>query len=153
MSISIKDIMTFPVITMRSNAKVSEAASAMCAHNIGSLVVVDRNEKPIGIITERDMIRKVVVTSKNPKSVDVTQIMSSPLVTGDPNMDLEDSAKLMINKEIKRLPIIDQGKIVGIVTFTDLIRAQPQIVSTLERSIGIDRMPRRFKKLMRKTYR
>ena len=153
MSISIRDIMTFPVITMRSNAKVSEAASAMCAHNIGSLVVVDRNEKPIGIITERDMIRKVVVTSKNPKSVDVTQIMSSPLVTGNPNMDLEDSAKLMINKKIKRLPIIDQGKIVGIVTFTDLIRAQPQIVSTLERSIGIDRMPRRFKKLMRKTYR
>ena len=153
MSISIKDIMTSPVITMRSNAKVSEAASAMCAHNIGSLVVVDRNEKPIGIITERDMIRKVVVTSKNPKSVDVIQIMSSPLVMGNPNMDLEDSAKLMINKEIKRLPIVDQGKIVGIVTFTDLIRAQPQIVSTLERSIGIDKMPRRFKKLMRKTYR
>jgi CBS domain-containing protein len=78
MSISIKDVMTSPVITMRSNAKVSEAASVMCAHNIGSLVVVDSNEKPIGIITERDMIRKVVVTSKNPKSVDVTQIMSSP---------------------------------------------------------------------------
>ena len=153
MSISIKDIMASPVITMRSNAKVSEAASAMCAHNIGSLVVVDRNEKPIGIITERDMIRKVVVTSKNPKSVDVIQIMSSPLVMGDPNMGLEDSAKLMINKKIKRLPIVDQGKIVGIVTFTDLIRAQPQIVSTLERSIGIDKMPRRFKKLMRKTYR
>ncbi len=153
MSISIRDIMTSPVITMRSNAKVSEAASAMCAHNIGSLVVVDRNEKPIGIITERDMIRKVVVTSRNPKSVDVTQIMSSPLVTGDPDMDLEDSAKLMINKKIKRLPIVDQGRIVGIVTFTDLIRAQPQIVSTLERSIGIDKMPRRFKKLMRKTYR
>lgn len=153
MSISIKDIMTSPVITMRSNAKVSEAASAMCANNIGSLIVVDRNEKPIGIITERDMIRKVVVTSKNPKSVDVTQIMSSPLVMGNPNMDLEDSAKLMINKKIKRLPIVDQGKIVGIVTFTDLIRAQPQIVSTLERSIGIDKMPRRFKKLMRKTYR
>jgi signal-transduction protein with cAMP-binding, CBS, and nucleotidyltransferase domain len=132
---------------------VSEAASAMCAHNIGSLVVVDSNEKPIGIITERDMIRKVVVTSKNPKSVDVTQIMSSPLVTGKPNMDLEDSAQLMIHKKIKRLPIVDQGKIVGIVTFTDLIRAQPQIVSTLERSIGIDKMPRRFKKLMRKTYR
>lgn len=153
MSISIRDIMTSPVITMRSNAKVSEAASAMCAHNIGSLVVVDSNEKPIGIITERDMIRKVVVTSRNPKSVDVTQIMSSPLVTGDPDMDLEDSAKLMINKKIKRLPIVDQGRIVGIVTFTDLIRAQPQIVSTLERSIGIDQMPRRFKKLMRKTYR
>jgi predicted transcriptional regulator len=72
MSISIRDIMTSPVITMRSNAKVSQTASAMCTHNVGSLVVVDRKEKPISIITEKDMIRKVVVTSKNPKSVDVT---------------------------------------------------------------------------------
>jgi len=62
--------------------------------------------------------------------------MSSPLVTGDPDMELEDSAKLMINKEIKRLPIVEEGRLVGIVTFTDLIKAQPQIVSTLERSIG-----------------
>jgi CBS domain-containing protein len=79
--------------------------------------------------------------------------MSSPLVTGDPDMELEDSAKLMINKEIKRLPIVEEGRLVGIVTFTDLIKAQPQIVSTLERSIGMDKMPRRFKKLMRKRYR
>jgi predicted transcriptional regulator len=79
--------------------------------------------------------------------------MSSPLVTGDPDMELEDSAKLMINKEIKRLPIVEEGRLVGIVTFTDLIKAQPQIVSTLERSIGMDKMPRCFKKLMRKRYR
>jgi CBS domain-containing protein len=153
MVISIRDIMTSPVITMRRNAKVSEAASAMCAHNIGSLVVVDRREKPIGIVTERDMLRKIVVTSKNPKSIDITQIMSTPLIMGNPDQDLEDSAKLMINKKIKRLPIVEEGKLVGIVTFTDLIRAQPQIVSALEKSIGIDKMPRRFQKLMRKMYR
>lgn len=153
MVVKIRDIMVSPVITVRKTAKVSEAASAMCAHNIGSLVVVDREEKPIGIVTERDMLRKVVVTCKNPKAVEVSQIMSSPLVTGDPNKDLEYSAKLMIKKEIKRLPIIKAGKLVGIVTFTDLIRAEPQIVTALERSIGINRMPRRFKKLMKKMKR
>lgn len=153
MVIKIRDIMTSPVITMRKNAKVSEAASAMCAHNIGSLIVVDREEKPVGIITERDMIRKVVVTCKNPKAINVTQIMSSPLVTGNPDMDLENAAKLMIKKEIKRLPIVEEGRLAGIATFTDLIRSQPQIVASLERSIGIDKLPRRFKKLMRKRNR
>ena len=153
MVIKIRDIMTSPVITMRKNAKVSEAASAMCAHNIGSLIVVDREEKPVGIITERDMIRKIVVTCKNPKAINVTQIMSSPLVTGNPDMDLENAAKLMIKKEIKRLPIVEEGRLAGIATFTDLIRSQPQIVAILERSIGIDKLPRRFKKLMRKRNR
>ncbi len=153
MVIKIRDIMTSPVITMRKNAKVSEAASAMCAHNIGSLIVVDREEKPVGIITERDMIRKIVVTCKNPKAINVTQIMSSPLVTGNPDMDLENAAKLMIKKEIKRLPIVEEGRLAGIATFTDLIRSQPQIVASLERSIGIDKLPRRFKKLMRKRNR
>lgn len=145
--------MTSPVISIRKNAKVSEAASAMCAHNIGSLVIVDSEEKPVGIVTERDMLRKVVVTCKNPKAVDVTQIMSSPLVTGNPDMDLEKAAKLMIKNEIKRLPIVEEGRLVGIATFTDLIRSQPQIVAALERSIGIDKLPRRFKKLMRKMNR
>ena len=153
MVIRIRDIMTSPVITIRKNAKVSEAASAMCAHNIGSLVVVDREEKPVGIVTERDMLRKVVVTCKNPKAVDVTQIMSSPLVTGNPDMDLENAAKLMMKNEIKRLPIVEEGRLAGIATFTDLIRSQPQIVTAIERSIGIDKLPRRFKKLMRKRNR
>jgi len=153
MVIRIRDIMTSPVISIRKNAKVSEAASAMCAHNIGSLVIVDSEEKPVGIVTERDMLRKVVVTCKNPKAVDVTQIMSSPLVTGNPDMDLENAAKLMIKNEIKRLPIVEEGRLIGIATFTDLIRSQPQIVAALERSIGIDKLPRRFKKLMRKMNR
>jgi len=99
------------------------------------------------------MLRKVVVTCKNPKSVDVTQIMSNPLVTGNPDMDLENAAKLMIKTEIKRLPIVEGGRLAGIATFTDLIRSQPQIVTALERSIGIDKLPRRFKKLMRKMNR
>ena len=153
MVVRIRDIMTSPVITIRKNAKVSETASAMCAHNIGSIIVVDHKEKPVGIVTERDMIRKVIVTCKNPKAMDVTQIMSSPLVTGNPNMDLENVAKLMIKNEIKRLPLVEEGKVVGIATFTDLIRSQPQIVAILERSMGIDKLPRRFKKLMRKMNR
>jgi CBS domain-containing protein len=153
MVVCLRDIMTSPVITMRDNARVSEAASAMCAHNIGSLIVVDRGEKPIGIVTERDILRKVVVPCRDPRAVEVALVMSSPLVTGGPDMDVEAAANLMIGREIKRLPIMEGGHLVGIVSFTDLLRAHPQIVAAVERSIGIDKLPRRFQKLMRQRYR
>ena len=153
MGVSLQEIMTSPAVTMRERARVSEAASAMCAHNIGSLIIVDRGEKPVGIVTERDILRKVVVTCRDPRAVEVTQIMSSPLVVGRPDMEVEAAANLMIGREIKRLPIVDGGRLVGIVTFTDLLRTQPQMVAALERSIGVDKLPRRFQKLMRQRYR
>ncbi len=146
--VRLRDIMVSPVITTKKNAKISEAASTMCANNLGSLVVVDNNEKPVGMVTERDMLRKVIMTSKNPKQTDVSQIMSSPLVTGDPDMDVEHAAKFMLQKDIKRLPIVEEGKMIGIVTFTDIMKAQPQIMIALERSL--EKLPKRFRKWMRK---
>ena len=146
--VKLRDIMVSPVITTKKNAKISEAASTMCANNLGSLVVVDNNEKPVGMVTERDMLRKIIMTSKNPKQTDVSQIMSSPLVTGDPDMDVEYAAKFMLQKDIKRLPIVEEGKMIGIVTFTDIMKAQPQIMIALERSL--EKLPKRFRKWMRK---
>ena len=145
--VKLREIMVSPVITTKKNAKVSEAASTMCANNLGSLVVVDNDEKPVGMVTERDMLRKVIMTSKNPKQTDVSQIMSSPLVTCNPDMEVEHAAKFMLQKDIKRLPIVEEGKIVSIVTFTDIIRAQPQIMIDLEKSL--EKLPKRFRKWMR----
>jgi CBS domain-containing protein len=146
--VTLRDIMVCPVLTTKKNAKVSEAASTMCANNLGSLVVVDDNEKLVGMVTERDMLRKIIMTSKNPKQTDVSQIMSSPLVACNPKMDVEDAAKFMLQKDIKRLPVVEEGKLIGIVTFTDIMRAQPQIMIALERSS--EKFPKRFKKWMKK---
>lgn len=148
--LKIQDIMTYPVITQSINSTVSEAASTMCAHNIGSLIIVDSQEKPVGIVTERDMLRKIIMTNRNPTATDIEQIMSRPIITGHPKMDLEEAAKLMITKEIKRLLIIESGKLVGMVTLTDIVGSHPQIVSTLERSLSIDNLPKRLRKQLRK---
>jgi len=148
--LKIRDVMTFPVITQSINSTVSEAASTMCAHNIGSLIIIDSHEKPVGIVTERDMLRKVIMTNRNPIATDIEQIMSHPIITGNPKMDLEDATKLMIKEDIKRLPIIESGKLVGMVTLTDIVGSHPQIISTLEQSISIDNLPKRFKKRLRK---
>lgn len=148
--LKIRDIMTSPVVIQRMNDTVSEAASTMCAHNIGSLIIVDSKGKPVGIVTERDMLRKIIMTNKNPTVIEVDKIMSKPIITGRPNMNLEEAANLMIKKEIKRLPIIESGKLIGMVTFTDVVGSHPQMVSALEQSLSIDNLPRRFKKQLRK---
>lgn len=148
--LKIQDIMTSPVITQRINSTVSEAASTMCAHNIGSIIIVDSKGKPVGIVTERDMLKKIIMTNKNPTATEIDQIMSRPIITGHSKMDLEEAANLMISKEIKRLPIVDSGKLVGMITLTDIVGAHPQIVSTLEQSLSLDNLPKRFRKRLRK---
>jgi CBS domain-containing protein len=151
--LKIRDVMTSPVVTQRMNSTVSEAASTMCAHNIGSLVIVDSKGKPVGIVTERDMLRKIIMTNTNPTATEIDRIMSRPIITGHPKMDLEEAANLMIKKEIKRLPITESGKLVGMITLTDIVGSHPQLVSALEQSLSIDNLPKRFRKRLRKMKR
>lgn len=145
----IKDVMVHDVKTIDKGESVSSAASIMSTFNIGSLIVME-NDKPVGIITERDILKKVVAPGRNPKATKVHEVMSRPLVVGDPDMDLEYAAKYMVSKDVKRLPIIERGKLVGIVTLTDIVRAQPLVVEALERALEAATLPRRFEKILRK---
>lgn len=145
--IRLRNIMSKPVITISEDRTVAEAAHLMSTNNIGCLIVVS-DGKPVGIITERDILKKVVVPNKPPHSTKVSDVMSKPLITGSPDMDVVYAAKLMISRNIKRLPIVENGKLVGIVTFTDLIRSYPQLAESLESLLS--EMPNRFKKLLRK---
>ena len=145
-TLRVKDIMTTPVITIRKGTTVSKAASIMSKHHVGGLVVVDEKERPIGMLTERDLVRKIVATYKDPRTTRVEEIMSSPLVAGNPEMTLEEAAKLMIKMNVKRLPIIREEELVGILTFTDIIRTYPDLVESLKIE---KKIPRRFRKLIR----
>jgi CBS domain-containing protein len=145
----IRDIMVHDVKTINGDESVSSAASIMSSFNIGSLIVLE-GDRPIGIITERDILKKVVATCRDPRNTKVHEIMSKPLITGDPDMDLEYAAKYMVNKDIKRLPIVERGRLVGIVTFTDIVRAQPHVVEALERALTAATLPKRFEKILRK---
>jgi len=88
----------------------------------------------------------MVVPCRDPKATKVYEIMSKPLITGDPEMDLEYAARFMIEKNVKRLPIIENGRLAGIVTFTDIVRFRPQIVETLEKTLAAMTLPKRFEK-------
>jgi CBS domain-containing protein len=113
------------VETVKPNATVKSAAELMNARQISCLVVVDR-EIPLGIVTEQDMLRRVLHKSRDPEKTCVSDIMSKPLIVAAPNMDAREASKLMLERNIRRLPVVENGRLVGLVTLTDLISASVQ---------------------------
>ena len=118
---SIKDVMVEEVITVEPNTKVREAVELMNENEIGCLVVT-RKGKPVGIVTERDILKKIICQSKDPEQVRVSEIMSEPLVVGKVDMDLGGVARLMLKRNVKKLPIVNDGNLVGLITLTDIVR-------------------------------
>jgi CBS domain-containing protein len=117
---TIKEIMTKNIITLDVNKSVVEAAELMSSNGISCLVIVD-GETPVGIITERDMVRKIVAKKISP-DIKVSEIMSKNLITVDPDASLKDAARLMSQNRIRRLPVLKQNKLVGIVVASDFVR-------------------------------
>jgi CBS domain-containing protein len=122
MSLEVKDVMVKNVITVEAEATVIEVAKLMNKHEIGCLVVMKKGE-PVGIITERDMLKRVLLKSKDPRKTKVGKMMSKPLVVGEPQTNIRDAVRLMVEGKIKRLPIVEDGHLLGLVTFTDIVRS------------------------------
>jgi CBS domain-containing protein len=117
----IGQIMSKPVRTVKPDEKLSAAAAVMGSNSIGSVVVLD-GETAIGIITKGDMVEQI---SKGAQVLlePVRQVMSKPLITGTPDMTVQDAVSLMLDKRIRQLPIVEGSKLVGIVTDRDLMRS------------------------------
>jgi CBS domain-containing protein len=119
----VKDVMVKEVITVNPDTKIRDAVELMNKNEIGCLVVT-RKGKPVGIMTERDVLKKIVCQSKDPEQTRVSEIMSKPLIVGRVDMDWREAAKLMLDRNIKKLPILDGEKLVGLVTLTDIARVR-----------------------------
>ena len=120
------NVMVKKVITIDEKASVKEAADMMNQFEIGSIITT-RKGKPIGIITERDLLKRIVSEGRNAKKTIVKEIMSSPLVVISLDTDLEEAACLMFEKKIKKLPVTEKNRLVGVVSLTDIARVQPMI--------------------------
>ena len=148
MVLRIENVMVSDVITVEAGATVRQAVDLMNKHEIGCLIIVDEEEKPVGILTERDLLRRVLAKRKDPVRIKVSQVMSKPLVTGTPHMDLEVAARLMFKKKIKKLPVVENGQLVGLVTLTDMVRVQPHIIKVLKKLAKTELPPKRIKKIV-----
>jgi CBS domain-containing protein len=130
LSMSLSEVMTSTLYTIFYDQTAEEAAKAMLDNRAGSLIVKPReNElKPIGIITERDIVTRVVAQGKNPKKTIVDNIATKPVVTAAPTMDITKAMELMTKLNIRRIVIVEENHMVGIVTYRDLLRIAPGLL-------------------------
>ncbi len=110
------------IISIDAKAKAKEAARLMVEKHIGSLIA-NRDGLPFGIVTERDMLEKIVAQSADPSKLTVQEIMTAPLTTIDASASLIDAARKMVEKQLKRLVVTEHDKIIGIVSQTDLVQS------------------------------
>ena len=120
----VKEAMKTNIAKVQSGTSVLEAAQLMKTRNIGNVLVVEKNQL-IGIITESDIIKKVIAESKTPKDVKVKDVMSTPVIVIEPYSSLEDAMKTMGKCNVRRLPVIEDDQLIGIITQKDISRISP----------------------------
>jgi len=130
----LRDIMIKKVITIAADKTAQDAAKLMAENSISSLVVVS-NANPVGIVTERDLVRKVCTKDVASSMVPLSEVMSSPIIWAEPDVPIETAVQRMFNNKIRRLPILENGNLVGIVTVSDLVK-HLRTKSLIEKTFG-----------------
>ena len=115
----LREIMTAGVITAGLDEDVVAVARLMRDHRVGSVVVCDPEGEPVGMVTDRDLAVRALAEER-PGGEPIREHASRPLVSGEPDMDLEEAAALMVRHRVRRLPVIQRGALVGIVTLDDI---------------------------------
>jgi signal-transduction protein with cAMP-binding, CBS, and nucleotidyltransferase domain len=131
MTITIGDLMRKKLITVGESTSVQDAAKKMMDKNISSLVVIDENSRPTGLVTERDLVRKVCVQGTYPSKIVTKEIMSSPLITIESTSLPSEAIDVMLQNNVRHLLVLernktsnDENKPIGIITPLDFIRSQ-----------------------------
>lgn len=128
----IGELMIKNVITLQADASVYDAVKVLNQNRIGCLVIVRGDNQIVGIVTERDLLERVLEKCRNPKETKVSEIMTKHVITGTPDMDLLEAARLMFKIKVKKLPITDGNRLAGIITLTDIARATSFDQKTIE---------------------
>lgn len=127
----VRDIMTKDVRVVRPDTLVKEVVATMNKFNIGSIVVV-KSDRPVGVITERDILRRIVEPCLAPETLRAREVMTSPVIAIGDTASIDEAARIMARKKVKRLLVMDNEKLAGIVTFTDIVTQVPNLLGILE---------------------
>lgn len=130
-----REAMSSPVITVGEDQSVVEAAEIMSRRRVGAIIVLSGEGQPVGIMTERDIVYRVVAKDAVPREVGVKEVMSSPLRTVGPEDSLEEAMALMNRINVRRLGVVYKGSLEGVISDKDIIRLMPTIIEIVrERS-------------------
>ena len=146
--LKVKDVMVTDLVTIKADISVKKAVKVMNDFEIGCLIVVEKGQA-IGIVTERDILKRIVVEGRDPEKTLVGEVMSKPLIVTSPETSLEEAIESMFKHKIKKLPVVEGGKLVGLVTFTDIARIQPVMEKILRKLMEKYEVPRRISKVVR----
>ncbi|MEK6984336.1 MAG: CBS domain-containing protein [Nanoarchaeota archaeon] len=126
----VHDCMTTKPISVSPDASLEDCAKVMAKNHVGALVIKDNNLSK-GLITEQDIVRKVLAKGTNPLTKKVKDFMEKKLMTIDPNDDIYDALIKMRDSNIRHLPVIDKGNMIGLLTLKDVLKIEPQLFELL----------------------
>jgi len=135
MSLCVRDVMARRVLLVEATSSAKNSARMMNKFSVSSLIVSSEGDI-VGIVTERDILTRVVASGQNPEEVTVREIMSEPIIVVNPDTPLEQAVQIMLMERIKKLPVMDKDgekvKLVGILSMTDVARIQPQLIEKIK---------------------
>lgn len=132
--IKAENVMSTKVAILNENFSVKKAAEIMAQEGISAIIITVKG-KAQGIVTERDILKRIVAEDRNSRKTKVRDIMSSPLVTIEPSTSLEEAARLMFEKKIKNLPVANANRLIGLINLQDICRLQPEILQLLRQTM------------------
>lgn len=154
MYFTVEDVMVEKVVAVDVGDTAKYAAKLMSGLGIGCVVVLEEGSV-VGMVTERDLLRRVIADAVDPEETLVKQIMSAPPIVVGPNLALEKAVELMFEHGIKKLPVVEhvneKTRLVGLITLTDIARIQPKLIETLKELFEMrgEAPPRSLEKVMK----
>lgn len=127
----VRDVMSSPVITVDEEAPANRVAELMEKHELGCIIVVNKEGKPIGIITERDLVARVLAKNLKPDMVKAKDVMTTPLITIEPDETINEAARKMSRLNIRRLGVVYKGELVGLISSKDILAVMPELIETI----------------------
>jgi len=128
----VRDLMTAPVIGIHPEESVEVAARKLANYNVGVLPVCGDRGQLCGVITDRDLVTRCLAANKLPKETKVREVMTGQVLSVDPEMDAGVAAHLMGRQQVRRLPVVDQGKLCGMFSLGDLARTEDSIMDAAD---------------------
>jgi signal-transduction protein with cAMP-binding, CBS, and nucleotidyltransferase domain len=134
----VKDVMSSPVITIKEDAPANRAAELMDKEDLGCIIVTNEEGKPLGIITERDLVVRVLAKNVKPDSTKASEVMTSPLITIEPDATISDAARRMSRLNIRRLGVLYKGQITGLLSSKDVLAVMPELIEIIQERARIE---------------
>jgi CBS domain-containing protein len=134
----VKDVMSSPVVTLDEDATSNNVAHIMDDNELGCVIVTNKAGKPVGILTERDLVIRVLAKNLKPDAIKAKEIMTSPLVTIDPDATVSEAARRMSRLNIRRLGVTYKGNLVGLVSSKDILAVMPELIEMIQERSRIE---------------